>query len=221
MSEQKPFRVEVLIEAPREVVWRALTEPAEMRRWFGWDYDGLDEEIRFIFSDHATPVPPDRIELDDPQTIELAPDGPRTLVRVIRPGPPEDAEWDDLYDEMEEGWLTFLHQLRHQLERHRGEDRRTLFLDGKAVPTAVLAALDARAQGRPWHQGPHQRGLALGAYGGGLVVAAAAQRLDSDTPARLTVTVTTHGLDDAAFAELRQEWSSWWGSLADDPRVTP
>ena len=63
MSMDKPFRVEVEVDAPRDVVWRELTEPERIRHWFGWEYDGLDDEIKFIFVDHAKPVPPDRIEL--------------------------------------------------------------------------------------------------------------------------------------------------------------
>ena len=62
MSMDKPFRVEVDVDAPRDVVWRELTEPERIRHWFGWEYDGFDEEIKFIFVDHAKPVPPDRIE---------------------------------------------------------------------------------------------------------------------------------------------------------------
>ena len=53
MTEQKPFRVEVVVDAPREAVWRALTEPERLARWFGWDYDGLEGEIKYIFVDHA------------------------------------------------------------------------------------------------------------------------------------------------------------------------
>ena len=44
-----PVVAEVVIAAPADAVWRALREPAEIRRWFGWDYDGLDAEIEFIF----------------------------------------------------------------------------------------------------------------------------------------------------------------------------
>ena len=60
---EKPFRVEVVVDAPRDVVWRELTEPERIRHWFGWDSDGLDEEIQFIFVEHASPIPPDRLEL--------------------------------------------------------------------------------------------------------------------------------------------------------------
>ena len=55
MSMDKPFRVEVSVDAPRDVVWRTLTEPEQIRHWFGWDYDGLDDEIELIFVE-ARPV---------------------------------------------------------------------------------------------------------------------------------------------------------------------
>jgi uncharacterized protein YndB with AHSA1/START domain len=48
-----PVIAEVEVAAPADAVWRALREPAEIRRWFGWDYEGLDEEIRQIFVDGA------------------------------------------------------------------------------------------------------------------------------------------------------------------------
>src|SRR5688572_7899414 len=112
MTGQNAYEVEVVVAASRDAVWRALTEPAEIRRWFGWDYDGLDEEIRFIFVDHADPVPPDRIRFDDDgtapsTTIELDAEGERTQVRLVASGD----ERGDEFDEIEEGWRTFLEQL--------------------------------------------------------------------------------------------------------------
>ena len=71
MSMDKPFRVEVTVDAPRDEVWRALTEPEQIRHWFGWEYDGLDDEIEFIFVEHAKLHPPDRIEMSDDGVIEL------------------------------------------------------------------------------------------------------------------------------------------------------
>src|SRR4051794_30107756 len=128
MSYEQGFCVEVVVMAPREVVWRALTDPTEINRWFGWDYDGIGEEIRMFFVDGVTLAPPDRIVLGMEQTIEVVAYGPRTVVRVVRPGPLAHASSDDLYDELIRGWHGFFVQLRHYLERHPGEDRRTLFL---------------------------------------------------------------------------------------------
>ena len=76
MSMDKPFRVEVTVDAPRDVVWRELTEPERVRHWFGWEYDGLDEEIKVIFEEHAKLLPPDRIEMSMDGLIEL--DEPRS-----------------------------------------------------------------------------------------------------------------------------------------------
>ena len=50
MSMDKPFRVEVdgRRAARRRV---ARTDRAErIRHWFGWEYDGLDDEIKFTSS---------------------------------------------------------------------------------------------------------------------------------------------------------------------------
>ena len=49
MSESDRVLIEVVVAAPIEIVREALRDPAEIRRWFGWDYAGLDEEIALIF----------------------------------------------------------------------------------------------------------------------------------------------------------------------------
>ena len=222
MSFDQGFRVEVVIRAPREVVWRALTDPAEIARWFGWEYESLTEEIKMIFQDGVTQQPPERLLLSWEQTIELVADGPDvTIVRIVKPGPLATASWDDLYDEMVRGWHGFLVQLRHYLERHPGEDRRTLWLDGTASPTAVLAALDADTPGETWVQTRYQRVTAVEAFGGGLVAVLSSEPLDSDAPCKVQVTVTTHGLDDGQFAKLREQTSARWQALAPEGTVTP
>jgi uncharacterized protein YndB with AHSA1/START domain len=116
-----PVIVEVGVAAPADTVWRALREPTEIRRWFGWDYDGLEDEIRFIFAEAST-ADDEAMVLDGGPggTIALEAQGERTVVRVTRPVPEGD------YDEVNEGWLTFVQQLRFYLERHPGRDRRTV-----------------------------------------------------------------------------------------------
>jgi uncharacterized protein YndB with AHSA1/START domain len=112
--------IEVVIAAPVDTVWRALRDPAEIRRWFGWEYEGLDEEIRYIFVEHSQADDEAHV-LDGGEggTIALEPQGEQTVVRVTRPTVSEG------YDEIDEGWITFLQQLRFYLERHSGQERRT------------------------------------------------------------------------------------------------
>jgi uncharacterized protein YndB with AHSA1/START domain len=133
-----PVIVEIEIAAPVEEVWRALRDPAEIRRWFGWEYEGFEEEIRYIFEEAST-ADDDAHVLDGGPggRIALEARGDGTVVRVTRPSP------EDGYDEVNEGWLTFIQQLRFYLERHPGQERRTLH-----VP----------ASGEEWFRSEHQIG---------------------------------------------------------------
>jgi uncharacterized protein YndB with AHSA1/START domain len=132
-----PVICEVVIAAPADAVWRALREPGEIRRWFGWDYDGLDEEIEYIFRGEA--------QVDDAaRTLDMGPGGAlaledrggATVVRVAR------AATGD-YDDVNEGWITFVQQLRFYLERHPGQDRRTVHV---------------ASEGDEWFRSEHQTG---------------------------------------------------------------
>lgn len=212
---QKPFRVEVSIDAPRDTVFRALTDTDEIRRWFGWDYPGLDEEIKYIFVDHAKPEPSAyRIDFPPMQTIDLLPDGAGTIVRVVCPGTLEGTGWEDLFDAMEEGWRTFFHQLKWHLERgHEGQDRRTVYLSGKASAPEVLAAVEAAAPGREFQASRHQRAVAPDAAEIDLVSVLSSRPLDDAETANVSVTLTTYGLDDAAFDEVQREWKDRWSTL--------
>jgi len=217
--EPKPYVVEVSIDAPPDAVWRAVSDPAEIRRWFGWEYSGLEEEIRFIFVDHARAVPPQRLEWEGMQTLEIVPDGSRTVVRLVSAGGLADARWEDVYDPMEEGWRTFLHQLKYYLERRAGQQRRTLYLSGEASAPAVVAALAAVAPGEAWQESRHQRAVAPSGADIDLVSVVSPRPLNSDEPANVSVTVTAYGLDDAAFDALRGEWAARWTTLVPEGTV--
>jgi uncharacterized protein YndB with AHSA1/START domain len=137
-----PLIVEVVIAAPIETVWNALRDPVEIKRWFGWDYDGLDEEIRYIFVEHSTADDEAHVLDGGPGgRIALEAQGDRTVVRVTRAAPA--GTWDGVYDEVNEGWLTFIQQLRFYLERHPGQERRTLHVS---------------ASGEEWFSAENQRG---------------------------------------------------------------
>jgi len=203
MSMDKPFRVEVSIDAPRDVVWRALTEPEQIRHWFGWEYDGLDEEIDSIFVAHATQHPPARLDLGpDDGDIELIEAGPgRTVIRATKPGDLDAAEWQDVYGDIEEGWITFFNQLRHRLERHPDSKRRMI------IRTANLAL--PSLPGEPWHESRFQRGADVD---GALAIVFA-----KPDGGEAMLLVTTYDLDDDAFAATEQRWDAWWAHL---PRAT-
>lgn len=217
MTEQKPYRVEVRVPASLDAVWRALTEPDQISQWFGWDYDGLDAEIRFIFVEHSRRQPPDRIVGDEGTQIELEADGGHTVVRAVFPGPLDDAAWDDIYDGMEEGWRTFFEQLRFWLGRRPQGRRRTIYLTGTGRAADVLAAAGVDT-GDPWHQSRYQR-MAVDSAGH-LVVVAAQQPLTTPDAGPISITVTTYGLADPAFDAVRAAWARRWQAVARDAEVT-
>jgi uncharacterized protein YndB with AHSA1/START domain len=219
MPEMKPFVMEVTIDAPQDAVWRAVSDPAELRRWFGWEYPGLEEEIKMIFLDGTTQSPPQRLEFTGMGTLDIVPDGSRSVVRLVWAGGLADAKWDDIYDGMEEGWRTFFHQLKYYLERRAGQDRRTLYLTGLAPAPAVVAALDAAAPGEPWQASRHQRAVVPAAGGVDLVSVLSPQPLQADEPAKVSVTVSAYGMDEAAFDTLRSEWESRWSALVENPKI--
>ena len=195
MSMDKPFRVEVIVDAPRDEVWRALTEPERIRHWFGWQYDGLDDEIKFIFVDHAAHFPPERIEMPADGKIELIEQGDRTLIRATKPGDLDAVEWQDVYGDIEEGWITFFQQLRHRIARHPEATRRTIFRPGKGTVPEL--------PGEPWHESRFQRGADVD---GELLIVFA--KPDGDA----TLLVTTYDLDDDAFAAAEARWERWWSA---------
>ena len=208
MSMDKPFRVEVAVDAPRDAVWRAFTEPEQIRHWFGWDYDGLEDEIRHIFADHATLVPPGLIKLEPDGTIELEPLGAdRTLIRATKPGDLDAAEWKDVYGDIEEGWITFFNQLRHRLAHHPDAARRMVIRSGPAIPTRLALP------GEPWHETRYQRGAQV--EDGSLAIVFTKAPLTSAEPAETMLLVTTYDLDDGAYAAAEAHWAAWWESVSD------
>ena len=197
MSMDKPFRVEVTVDAPRDVVWRELTESERIRHWFGWEYDGLDDEIKVIFETHAKLLPPDRIEMPMDGLIELSGRGPQTLIRVTKPGDLDALEWKDVYGDIEEGWITFLHQLRYRLAVAPDAVRRTIFRSGPATMADLPGAL--------WHSSRYQRGFVAN---GELAVLGVKPNGDG----MLVVTLIAPSEEEYAAAEAR--WNDVWMQLS-------
>jgi hypothetical protein len=220
------------VAASPDAVWRALRDRDELQRWFGWDAEGLPEEIEDIFVTHAVASDGERIlRFDDiPDRFELEPRGAdETVLRLVG------ARLDpDAYDGMHEGWLSFIAQLRFALERHPGKDRRTLYLTGQ-TPSAdghtVMAALgltdvqtggdvgdsyevrgddgEVALAGELWATSPRQTAITVGG-GTGLLVAT---QLPADVKppyGGATAIITSYGLSDDEFQRVRHSWTGWW-----------
>ncbi len=225
--------VEVTVSAPAAEVWRALREPAKIRDWFGWETDSLGEEIDYIFLEHAQADDAARVlrfGLGD--RFEVIDHGSTCVVRVVRPAPTADTDWDDVFEDMTQGWIAFAQQLAFAFDRHRGAQRRTLYLagsphrEGGALAAAALGLVqrslrpgdayapvvvgDETLTGTLWHRGNHQLGVTVQGWGDGLLVILDRPANDRWPHGGSQAILTTYGLDDAAFEALRTRWTAWW-----------
>jgi len=236
-SDRGKPALEVYIAADPETVWRALRDPDLVRRWLGWHYDGLDDEVRLIFVDH--------VRADDMQhtlvlrggdTFTLAPAPEGVVVRVTRAPRGTDPDWDAYYDDITEGWTAFLQQLRFAVERHGLAERQTVALTGTlqdhASPLhAALGLTDAvrRPVGTRYqailptgdqisgaviaHPG-HQHVLGVDQLGDGLLVLAERPASDAQPNGAAMVLLTAYGLPDHQLADLSRRWNSWWDTVS-------
>ncbi len=133
----KPYDVELNVAAGRDEAWESVTQPAVLHQWFGWDYDGLDAEIRQIFVDEATLWAPERMGWADGSFLEVTGDDDRAVVRVSRDG--SGPSGPERYDAIEEGWRAFLIQLRFLLDERPAGRRRTVYLTGETTGRQALA----------------------------------------------------------------------------------
>jgi hypothetical protein len=222
--------VETTIAAPFATVWNALRDPAAIRRWHGWEYDdhgGLDGEIDVIFHQGVTADEvAGTITIGDGSRFELEDRGLETVVRVTMPVPA--AGWDEYYDDVREGWTSFIAQLRFALEHHPAEERRTLQLDGAGARPADPAAIgldDVADPGAPYAgttawgeplsgrvllRTAHQVVMTVDAYGPGLIALHAKPPAKRPPHGGGMAIVTAYGLDDDAFAALERRWRTWW-----------
>lgn len=138
------------IKAAPESVWRALTDPAEIARWFATSVTGADGvgntlELRWG-EQFVWPMvvrvwdPPKHVRLEDryPAIATLDPSskselfidyfiepigGGATRLRVVHSGFARDASWDGLYDSTSCGWRCEIAALKFYLERCAGRAR--------------------------------------------------------------------------------------------------
>lgn len=230
-ADDDPLRLRIVVAAPVDRVWAWLTERDLIGRWFGWEHDSLDGEIDMIFVDGvARSRQLLRLQTNGGSLFQLREEEAGTVVELRRPT--ADTGPDADFEGIDEGWTTFVQQLRLGVERHPDEERRAIELQGRlpngdAPPTWEALGLSGAADlevgarysattpfgedlaGEVWFRSPHQLGLTVDAWGDGLLVAV--QRpADDDRPFGAgQVVLTSYGLDEYAFAEWFQRWNRW------------
>ena len=224
----------VVINADAPQVWTMLREPSKVAQWHGWQAEDLESEIKEIYFSSDVQEAPDHTSLTvhGGDTFELHPEAGGTRVSVTRAAVDHDSEWAAWDEDITQGWLTFLQQLRFALERHPHGKRHTLFLhltEGKASAIAKLGLSDLPAPGEPyqltlgtgedisgkvWYRTSHQVGLTVHSYaehGEGLLVVAdhpAIKDVRAEGDGSLVI-ASTYDLGAGAFDAIRQSWDSW------------
>ena len=150
------------LNAPPERVWKALTDAAELVRWFplearvepgeggsvymSWknEYAGTsdilawepDERLAISWSWSDDPdVPPQVTE------YRIAGRGGRTVLNVVTSGFPDDPSWDAFVEGTNRGWVFELQSLKQYLEAHDGEEREVIYLR-RRIPVGAAEAWD-------------------------------------------------------------------------------
>jgi len=221
--------VTITLPAPVETVWDAFRDFDQVRQWHGWETEGdegsLDDEIRLIYGEGVVASEADRTLHIGGHLFSFAPDGAQTIVTVTRVTPTaaaaEAMDWDAWYDDVDEGWLSFLQQLRFALAYQWGELRATIHvqadrLDGPPAELAAVADGDPGERyeasvagealaGEVWFRSSRQLGLTIDAWGPGLLLFAVAPSGGA------ALTLSTYDGDNN---ERSERWKRWWDSLS-------
>ncbi len=226
MTEPTP-RIDVTIAAPLDIVWEALREKHKIRHWHGWDFEGLDAEIDLIYFTDVKETAPRTLDVHGHDVIELTPDGKGTALRLTRAPHGDDPEWDAYYDDITEGWITFMHQLKFLVERRPTGERRTVFLSGdnpsaRSVaadlglpdgPVGTSVALDLLGQdvrGEIFFRTAHQVGVTVDAWGDGLLVVSSVPPGDAKPKGAVMAVLSTFDRPEQEVADLATRWQPWW-----------
>lgn len=213
-------RIEVTVAAPVEAVWAALRDKDQIRHWHGWEYEGLEAEIDLIFFTAYTESTDDHtLEIQGGDRFELSPVEGGTRITLTRAPHSDNAEWEAYYDDITEGWITFVHQLKFALERHPGEARRTLFyagtsesalaapVDGEPGTSYEVELLGEVLRGRMWFRSEHQLGLTIDSWGDGLLILSHVPPSEAKPDGAAMAVLTFYGVDPAP---TDARWSPYW-----------
>lgn len=215
--------LEVSIAVTVETAWRALRDRDTLLQWHGWETGDNGAEVDLIYFT-------DTVEDDEQHVLiaqggdrfEVVPDGEGVRVKLTRGPLNGDPEWDAYYDEITEGWISFLQQLRFTLERGKTTGRLSYYLAAKK-PFAEIAARSGVADllalppgtayastlagepvhGEVWFRSAQQFGVTVDSWGAGLLIIGGAE-------AGSMAILSAYDQDEAEFAELTTRWQNLW-----------
>jgi hypothetical protein len=223
----------VVINSDAQQVWTMLREPSKVAEWHGWQADDQAAEINEIYfspnvvegADHTSLV----VDGGDVFTLKPVPTG--TEVSVTRAAVDHNSEWAAWDEDITQGWLTFLQQLRFALERHPYGRRRTIFFsvpgtEGSAIeklgvsdvpspgePYSLTLATGEEITGKVWFRSNHQVGLTVHGYaehGEGLVIVGDQPSIPDIRPdGGSLVIVSTYDLGAHRLEDVRKYWDKW------------
>jgi uncharacterized protein YndB with AHSA1/START domain len=218
------FEYEAIIEAQIDAVWAAMRERDQIKQWHGWHYDQLDEEIEQIYFTGVTETG-HTLTLGNGDVFTLTDLSGRTLLKLTRSPKGANPEWDEYYDDISEGWISFIEQLRFTAERHPGQERQTVFLSHEgSAKSQALRDLVADAKpgtsysftapngeelaGEVWYGSENQTGLTVTSWGDGLLVATVIPASPAHPEGGQSLILTCY--DNGAFATVEKSWKDWW-----------
>jgi hypothetical protein len=187
------FSATFLMPAPPATVWQHLREPELLRRWFGWHGPEFEDEIAGLSGGFSAVEREGRAVAIGDHRMVLQEVDPGTELRVSRVG-----ESDKHGIEIDEGWVTFLEQLRYVMTVQPAGARHTLMVPG-------APATDIPWEHEEWASSTHQRTVLVPAWG---QVQVATVRPAAGGPATRVV-VNGYGRTDDEAAEQHAAVTEW------------
>ena len=236
--------VAIDIPVPVATLWPYLREPRLVHRWFGWDDAGLDAEIQELFEVEpheaqdvvaGTTVHTLTWPHHDVLTARSTESPGHTQLSVTRRSHDGTSSFDGIRDDVDEGWIAFVHQLAFAVTVHPGEERRTLSVVGLGAGERGDRLLDRAGLGgigrvpvgghvqarRPdgtllggtlAYRAPMQLGIRLHGITESFLVVMETPAAASPPHGTISAIMSTYGLDDVTFAEVRERWDHWWAA---------
>lgn len=188
-SKNNTPQLSLTIKASIDAVWDALRDKKKLHQWHGWDAPTLEDEIENIYFTNV------KTELEDGKRTLVVNGGDTFIVEMLedttrltllRSGLSGDSEWDAYYDNITEGWVSFIEQLRFMLEYSVRAPRKAIFNTMSEPRDKVISQLeltdekegvkftghfnDKGVSGEVWFSTSNQLGLVINEWGPGLLI---------------------------------------------------